>query len=199
VTWKPDYVTAAGLRSYLRIDDSADDVFLALWITTVSRNIDDFCGRQFGQVAAAEERVYPPVWDRHEQAWFVDVDDVQDVTGFGLVDADGTAIAAQTSTVDGYTLLPRNAVAKGQPYTQLKITVNPGDEVTADALWGWTAVPSAVAAGLYLQAARLSARRDSPFGIAGSPSEGSEMRLLAQLDPDFRTSLKPYVRKWWAA
>jgi hypothetical protein len=199
VTWAPDYVTAAQLKSYLRIGDNADDAFIALWITTVSRNVDDFTGRQFGQVASAADRFYPPVWDRHEQAWIVDVDDLQDTTGFTLADEDGTAIAAQTSTVDGYTWLPRNAAAKGRPYEQLRLKVNPGAEVTAHGLWGWSAQPSSVSTGMFLQASRLNTRRSSPFGIAGSPTEGTQIRLLAQLDPDFRTSLKPYTRNWWAA
>lgn len=198
MTWAPDYVTLAQLRSYLRIDDQADDLSLAAWITTVSRNVDDHCQRQFGKVAAAEDRIYRPVYDRHRRAWYVDVDDLQDTTGFTLTDEDGEAIAAQTSSVDGYTLLPRNAAAKGEPYTQLKLTVSGGDEVTGNGVWGWNAVPAAVTTGLYLQAARLAARRDSPFGISGSPGDQGELRLLAQLDPDFRTSLKPLVRKWWA-
>lgn len=199
MTWAPDYVTAAELKSYIGISDNADDTLIAVWITTVSRNVDDYCGRQFGQVAAAEDRYYTPVWDRHEGAWMVEIDDLQDTTGFTLADADGTSIAAQTSTVDGYQLWPRNAAAKGQPYTQLRIKVNPGAEVTAHALWGWSAVPSAVKTGMFLQAARLNKRRTSPFGISGSPQEQGEIRLLAQLDVDFRTSLKPLIRSWWAA
>lgn len=194
MTWKPDYVELAGLKSYLRIDDTVDDVFLALWITTVSRNVDDFTRRQFGQTTL-EARTYTPAWDRHLCAYVVVVDDVQDVTGLAIIDENGT-------TVTGHTYDPVNAVKKGKPYERLILgsaaTSFTGD-LTVTALWGWSAVPSAVPTGVYLQAARLAKRRDSPFGIAGSPSEGSEVRLLAQLDPDFRTSLKPFVRKWWAA
>lgn len=199
MTWAPDYLTRQELKDYLRVTDNAYDALFDVWITTVSRNVDEHCGRQFGQVASTEERVYTPFWDRHEQAWFVEMDDLQDTTGFGLVDEDGTAIPVKTSTVAGYQFLPRNAAAKGRPYEQLKITTNPGVEVTADALWGWAAVPSAVKTGALLQAARLNHRRSSPFGISGSPSEGTQIRLLAQLDPDFRTSLRPFVREWWAA
>lgn len=198
MTWAPDYCTRQELKDYLRLGDNANDAFIDVWITTVSRNVDDHCGRQFGRVAAAQDRYYTPVYDRHEQAWFVEIDDLQDTTGFTVTDENGTAVAAQTSTVDGYTLLPRNAAAKGQPHTRLKLTVSTG-EITGNGLWGWTAVPSAVKTGVFLQGARLNHRRSSPFGIAGSPTEGDQIRLLAQLDPDFRTSLKPLVRDWWAA
>jgi len=197
VTWMPDYITSTQLKNYLRIDDAADDAFIAVWITTVSRNVDDHCRRQFGQTAAAEERTYETVWDRHQCLYVAYVDDVQDVTGLTVTYEDGTAETAWTTTEDGYRLWPRNAAQKGRPFEQ--ITVPSPGPITVDVKWGWSAVPSAVPTGVYLQGARLAKRRDSPFGIAGSPSEGSEMRLLAQLDPDFRTSLKPFVRRWWAA
>jgi hypothetical protein len=49
-----------------------------------------------------------------------------------------------------------------------------------------------------LQASRLDFRRVAPAGVAGSPETGSEVRLLARVDPDVAVSLKDYIR-WWAA
>lgn len=190
MSWAPDYVTAAELKSYIGISDNADDAFVALWITTVSRNVDDFCGRQFGQTVA-ESRTYTPVWDRHLGAWVTEVDDLQDVTGLAIVDENGTAVT-------DYDLEPVNAAKKGRPYERILTTASTG-KLTPTGLWGWSAVPSAVKTGVFLQGARLNKRRSSPFGISGSPQEQGEIRLLAQLDVDFRTSLKPYIRKWWAA
>jgi hypothetical protein len=215
VTWAPDYCTSAELKSYLRITDTADDTLLALWITTVSRNVDDFTGRQFGKVAAAEDRYYPGLWDSHERALFIEIDDVQDATGLIVTDPCGNAVASTD-----YKLMPRNAPARGRPYERIRIRPaswslgwpsgawpfgpygpwpDSSHEYTVHALYGWTAAPSAVKTGMFLQGGRLAARRDSPFGISGSPQMQGEIRLLAQLDPDFRTSLKPFVREWWAA
>lgn len=193
MTWAPDYATADELLAYLKVDDDADQVrtFAQLWVTAVSRNIDEFCGRQFGAVAAVEERYFTPVWDRRDQCWYATIDDLQSTAGMSVVDEDG-------ATVTDYVLLPRNAPQRGRPYEVMKLSGATG-EIAPTALWGWTATPSAVKVGLFLQGARLAARRDSPFGVAGSPSEGSELRLLAQLDPDFRTTLAPLRRKWWAA
>lgn len=193
MTWAPDYLTVPTLARYLKIEDAADNTFLQLWITTVSGNVNDFCGRQFGQVAALEERYYTPVYDRHDGCWLATVDDLQDVTGLAITDEDGTAVAAAD-----YTLLPRNAAVTGKPYEQLKLSRCTG-EIAVEALWGWSAQPAAVDTGMLLQAGRIAKRRGAPFGIAGSPSEQGEMRLLAQLDPDFRTSLRPLQRRWWAA
>jgi len=41
-----------------------------------------------------------------------------------------------------------------------------------------------------LQANRLLKRRHAPFGVAGSPELGSELRLLARVDPDVAVSLR---------
>jgi hypothetical protein len=193
--WAPDaYVTRDQVKDYLHVESNAHDDFIDLWITTVSRNIDDHCNRQFGQCNTAEERWYPTVWDRVNQAYFAQIDDLQDVTDLAFEDCSGTAVAAAD-----YQLLPRNAATRRRPYERVKLTSWSGGELTATGLWGWTEVPSSVKAAMFLQAARLAARQDSPFGISGSPSEQGEIRLLAQLDPDFRTSLKPFVRRWWAS
>jgi hypothetical protein len=45
-------------------------------------------------------------------------------------------------------------------------------------------VPAEVKLATELQASRWAKRRDAPFGVAGSPELGSELRILAKLDPD---------------
>ncbi len=195
MTWKPDYVTSDQLKNYLRIKDNADDYFVDRWIKTVSRNVDKYCGRQFGQVAAAEARDYETTWSRFRSAYVADIDDVQDITAITVTVA-GVAVAAATSTTPGYRLYDRNAAVYGVPYDRIELPV--AGVATISVKWGWTAVPDAVPTGMFLQGARLAARRDSPFGLAGSPTEGNAVQLWARLDPDFQTSLNPLVRQWWA-
>jgi hypothetical protein len=205
VTWAPDYCTVAEVKSYLRIDDTDDDVLLGLWVTAASRAVDKHCGRQFGQVASTETREYRPdrsdhhhdhyrqwwpYWTHYLGAHVYQIDDLMDVDDLTVIDADANVIT-------DYELGPVNAPQKGRPYERL-ITHHRGP-LTLDGLWGWPAVPAAVKVATMLQAARLAARRDSPFGIAGSPSDGSELRLLATLDPDLKTSLSGFRRDWWAA
>jgi hypothetical protein len=190
VTWAPDYVTLQELKGYLRITHTDDDAFIAMWVTAASRNVDDFCGRQFGQVVGVESREYTGVWDRHIGSYVYEIDDVQTVASMVVVDENATEVT-------DYTFGPVNALKKGRPYE--RIFTATGGTLLIQATWGWTVVPAAVKTGLLLQGARLAARRDSPFGISGSPQQQGEIRLLAQLDPDFRTTLKPFVRGWWAA
>jgi hypothetical protein len=70
--------------------------------------------------------------------------------------------------------------------------------VQVTATWGWTAVPATIKKATLLQASRFYKRRDAPFGVAGSPDMGSEMRLLAKVDPDVEVMLGDYRRKWGA-
>lgn len=213
MTWAPDYATTTDVKSYLRINDTTDDVLLALWITAASRAVDNYCGRQFGQVATSETRTYPARYDSHINAWVVDIDDVYDSTGLTVTGPDSQAIT-------DFELNPANALHKGKVYERLlltrpgpqlpgaswwgwpyvQVTHRPQVKVTvATDKWGWPTVPTPAKAATLLQTARLAARRDSPFGVAGSPTEGSEIRLLATLDPDLKTSLSAFRRNWWAA
>jgi hypothetical protein len=193
MAWKPDYVTATQLKSFLSIGDTADDAEIGYAITAASRAVDDHCNRQFGQVAAVEERRYTARVDAERGRYVVNIDDLQDVTGFA-VEVDSVAVTA-------YELEPFNALVKGKPYTRLSF--DPADvsltlaagEVYVTGKWGWSSVPTPVVEATLLQSSRLFNRRTSPYGIAGSPDAGSELRLLSRVDPDVGVSLRGYVRR----
>lgn len=196
MAWTPDYAQVSDLAAYARITDDDDDAQLALAITTSSRAIDRHCRRQFGLVAAPEARYYLSRWDRRSCRWVVDTDDLMSTTGLAVAaDLDGSATYADTITA--YALRPINAQPEGRPWTSLEVLstsdVQPGGGyVKVTARWGWTTVPTAIKQACLLQASRLFARRGSPFGIAGSPEMGSELRLLAKVDPDVAVALAPY-------
>lgn len=205
--WAPDYVTKDELKGFLRIDvgDVVDDAQLAIAITSASRAVDKTCSagfpRQFGQVTAAEARLYTPKFDCSRVGstwpigkWVVQIDDLMDATGLTVTTAAGT--------VDLFVKQPVNAVPTGKPWTRL--VVDPAaavipkgteNEVTVTAKFGWTTVPVTIKQATLLQASRLFKRRDAPFGVAGSPEVGSEVRLLARVDPDVAVTLRPYIRQ----
>lgn len=192
MSWAPDYITLSEAKSYLKIDDTDDDALLPGWITTASRAVDNFCGRQFGKVDISEARTYRPEYDRHLACWVAQIDDLStdDIT---------VVNTASAAVVTDYELGPTNAPFKGRPYERLVLN-SPGPVLVDSDAWGWASVPAAAKVATQLQMTRLAYRRDSPFGIAGSPQEGGETTLLyATLDPDLRTSLVPFRRQWWAA
>lgn len=190
MTWAPDYVTLEELKHYIKsadyVDDTTDDAEMALYISAASRAVDRCTGRQFGAVAAPELRYYPVTYSRYRRRWVAQIDDLQSVVGLALTPTD-------------YVLEPRNALVEGLAYTRLMFDTCPGDELGVTAPWGWSAYPNAVKLATNLQAHRFAFRRRAPQGVAGSPEQGSELRLLDRVDPDVAVSLGYYVRKVWAA
>ena|ERR1700754_2673511 len=185
--WSPDYATVAELKQYISIpdDDDVDDTELGGKITAASTSIDQYTRRQFGKVDAPEMREYPVLYRGVFKV--VLVDDLMDTTGL-TVTIDGDA-------VEPVYFDPRNAPQKGTPYTRIFLPVAASGVAQVTALWGWTEVPATIKEATMLQASRLFKRRDAPFGVAGSPELGSELRLLAKVDPDVAVMLSKYVRR----
>jgi len=186
VAWAPDYITEQDAEDFVR---ASSPEWLGEWITSASRAIDGRCNRQFGRVDVVTTRTYrrPAAYDQVSGLWLVEVDDVQDTTGMTV---GGVALASS-----GAALLPDDAPAKGRPYTRLGFESRPDFPLVPSAIWGWTAFPDQVVAACLLQVSRFSARRDSPFGVTGSPQQGGELRLLARLDPDVSVSLAGLARR----
>ncbi|MES2211418.1 MAG: phage gp6-like head-tail connector protein [Chloroflexota bacterium] len=183
----------AAFKSMDADSDANDEELLGRAITAASRAIDDHTNRQFGKVDDAEERTYLAEYRPDKGRWVVTIDDLQTIADLA-VDIDGTAVT-------GHRFAPLNAVPRGRAWTRLEfsrtssvVPTYPDYEVAVTALWGWSAVPAAVEEACLLQASRLDVRRGSPFGVAGSPDQGNELRLLAKLDPDVAVTLRPYVR-----
>lgn len=190
MVWAPDYAEVSDLKAYVSIpdDDVVDDTQLAGVITAASRSIDQHCRRQFGKSDAPQVRTF-----RTTPGGFTDT---------AVIVTDVATLTGLTAAVGGQAVVPEqwwpaNAVADGRPYERLRL---PGwyvgdTEVTLTAVFGWPEIPVAVTQATLLQASRLFHRRQSPYGIAGSPDLGSELRLLAKVDPDVAVMLAPYVRR----
>jgi len=200
MAWKPDYITLTELRDYAtRSTETLDDAFLAMAIAASSRAVDRHTSRQFGKVDASQARRYSARWDRRRRRCVVEIDD--------LYDAAGLTVAVAAGPIDAFDLEPVNALLDGKVYERLIVKPESANQptgrtenevtVTTDK-WGWPAFPVAVKQATLLQANRLAWRRDAPGGVAGSPDQGSEVRLLARLDPDVGVTLADYVR-WWGA
>lgn len=197
MAWQPDYLVDDEYSNYEQIADDVDDVYLGWAVTAASRAVDDGTNRQFGLVDAPEQRFYTPRWSRRRCRWIVTVDDFQTVTGLAVaLDTAGNGSYSEAVT-DPIVKLPLNAAQKGLPWTMVvlprsatPLLCGAEGEVGMTARWGWTTIPIPIKQATALQASRFLARRSSPYGIAGSPETGSEMRLLAKLDPDVMLTLK---------
>ena len=196
------YATLADLKTFLGIGDAADDVTLQLALDAAEAQINAFTGRSFGIDGSVVARSYVATANGA-----LDVDPIATLTGLVVeTDAndDGTYETLWTTGTD-FRVEPVNAAALGPPWNRLVATGSklfptgnryyPGVRVTAK--YGWPGSPPApVKEATLIQASRLWKRKDAPFGVAGSVEFGSEMRLLAKLDPDVEALLGPYRRQW---
>ena len=204
------YASAALFRAFIRDQapaaTAADGDLELVALEAAARAIDRECGRDFTlATGTATARVFTAGISTESGAWrayrfAVDVDDFFDATGL-TVAFDATGNGSYTNPCTAFRAMPINAPAHGRPYDALLFDIgvlpalNPyGVQVTAN--WGWDAYPSAVINANLIQAARFMKRRDSPFGIAGSPEMGNELRLLAKLDPDVALLLRAYKLDW---
>lgn len=205
------YATLVDVKAALAISDTADDTLLELAVESASRAIDGYTNRRFWQDPTAVSRYYAAdaVWQpnpstrvySYNYVSCLTVDDISTSTGLVVKtdgDADGVFETTLTLNTDFY-LSPVNAAADGLPWTYLELAPNTtaywpswtrGVEVTAK--FGWPSIPTAVKQACLIQAARFFSRKNSPYGIAGSPELGNELRLLSTLDADVRVMLSQY-------
>jgi hypothetical protein len=185
VTWAPDYVDAAALADFVRVN--LDNPYVGTYGTAAARAVDSFCNRQFGKLDAPGTFVYEShnAFRLDSGRWLLEVDDISDLSGL-VVTVDGATVAAG---VDGYQLWERNALAQGYVHTALSLRDRPSGDVEVTDAFGWPDIPGGVTGAVWLQVNRWNIRRESPYGTAGTPGDGSDVKLGAVLDPDVRTML----------
>lgn len=194
------YVTLAELKVHLGIGDTGDDATLQVALDAAEEQVNAYTGRRFTADGAGVVRYYEAL-DRGTVA----IDPLSSLTDLAVaVDQDGDGVFEDTLTVDvDYRLAPYNAAVLSAPWTSLVAltgtTFPPGPRrVKVTGRWGWPAVPASVKQATRIQAAFLWKRKDAPFGVAGSPEFGNELRILASLDPTARDLLRPYKAVWAA-
>ena len=195
------YCTLSDLKTSLNIEDGMDDIALEMSITAASRMIDDYTGRFFykdGTTQAPVTRYYTA-----QDWWTTNVDDIISINEIATDDNFDQQYTTVWATSD-YLVEPVNNPRRGWPYTRLLaigayiFPYNLPQSVRVKGVWGWSAVPSEIEMATRLQAARLFVRRQSPFGIAGTPELGT-VRLGSRLDPDVEVLLRPFRKVSWMA
>lgn len=199
------YASLDELRDWVGIpeDDDLDDTKLTLALAAAEGLIDAYTGQYF----TADGDEVESYWSSTDGR-IIDVAPISSVTGLVVAtdnDDDGT-YETTWDTAD-YRLAPENAAPAGRPWTRI-IAVGqkrfpvvrasrlyPGVRVTARG--GWPAVPAEVKQATLIQAAFLWGRKDSKFGVAGSPEFGNELRVETDLDRTARALLRHVRRTWW--
>lgn len=187
------YCTLSDLKTSLAIEDIQDDTGLEAAILTASRMIDDYTGRFFyrnGTTAVPVIRYFTP-----NDEYFCATDDFVSLNQVATDDNFDQTYTTIWATTD-YMVEPVNNALRGWPYSRL-IAIDRyiwpyklPQTVKITGVWGYPSVPAEIAMATKIQASRLFIRRQSPFGIAGTPELGT-VRLSSRLDPDVEALIRP--------
>jgi hypothetical protein len=188
------YCTLAELKASLNITDSVDDTALEAAIEAASRMIDDYTERFFyvnGSGGSPVTRYYTAV-----DPYTINIDDITTVTEVATDDNFDRTFETVWSTTD-YMVEPINNPIKSFPYNRVLaigsyiFPYQLPQSVRIKGVWGFSVVPDQINMATLIQSSRLFGRRQSPFGIAGSPEMGT-VRLYSRLDADVEVLLRPF-------
>lgn len=195
------YITLAGLKTYLKIDDAVEDTLLEQIIESASRSIDRIANRRFYLDSTASARTYRPIGNLR-----VITDDIGSTSGLIFKtdpDANGNYQTTFTLNTD-YIVEPTNALAKGRPInyltivgsTAMSLPVNYWPQVQVTARWGWPSVPDDIEQATYILSADLYKRKDSIGGVLGI-SELGAIRM-SPLGRDIAAMVRAYKLEFFA-
>lgn len=173
--------------------DDRDDLITAA-IEAASRQIDQRCGRRFYRDTAPSARKFAASgrYTARHGSQALRVDDIAFDTGLAVESKYG--FAGSWSTVDAWELGPDNADVYGRPWSKVAAAsgwLSDAVSVRVTAVWGWPAVPDAIAQAAALLAARLYRRKDSPQGVLGSAEWGAVR--VSRFDPDVEALITPFA------
>lgn len=191
-----NYAQLATLKTRLNITDSTDDTALTSALSSASRGIEDFCGRQFNTDGSAATRVFHPV-----DYGLAFVDDFHTTTDLEIkTDEDDDGTFEVTWSTSDYQLEPLNGRRHGEtwPYWIIRAIDDrcfprarrTTLEVTAQ--WGWASVPAPVVEACLIVAEETFKLKDAPFGVAGYGDMGA---IRVRNNPMAAKMLVPYRNK----
>lgn len=194
------YATVEELKIRLGIDDVFDDFVLEGALLAASREIENYCSRQFNDFGVSTARVYYPT-----NIWCVEFDDA--IAGTSIIVATDNAGDGTYSTVWDFNelqFLPLNTVVSGSldfPFNRVQAVGsrlfifpqlwwnNRRAPVQITAQWGWLAIPSPVNQATLILAEAMAKMKDAPFGVAGFSEFGA---VRVRDNPIVKNLLRPY-------
>ena len=196
------YLTTSEAQSYIGMSAGSDTAELDDVITSVSRMIDRFCGRQFFQ-STSTQKFFDCEPDQ-ETLTFGPYGDLVTATAVAYDDNDDGVYEVTIAATD-YQLLPQGATTRGpisEPFTGLRVLsgvslpLAPAASgrtglVRITGTWGWPAVPVEVKQAARILVAEVFKLADAPLGVAGV-SEFGVVRVQRQMPARAIQLLQPY-------
>lgn len=195
------YATLAQLKATDRLNistsDTASDTTLEGIITAVSRAIDLQCSRYFYKSTAAETRYFTA-----NELTRVRVGDIVSVSALYTDTVAGDRTYPYTWSSTDYDLSPYDSTlfSEAQPYNwiecaplaQYVFPVGTAKGVKLTAVFGWSAVPSAITEACLLWSERFFKRYKTPLGVSAMTALGEMSVKVPPPDPDVMMLLNNY-------
>jgi hypothetical protein len=187
-------VSLEAFKEAITVADTVDDADLQRALDAASDWIENYCGRDFGDLSnGLEVRTF--VAGAYDRLTISDVASVSQV----LVDSTGNGAFPNEVAAGSYDLYPLNV---GQPgvignYTEIRVRSTsavffmPGNQVRVTGIWGFGSTPAAVEQACILLASRYFHRLNAPFGVLESAQLGA-FGTIPEQDPDVVSLLAPY-------
>jgi len=212
VTITHGYTSLSTAKTRQGIGDTADDQTIETVITTVSRMIDEYCGRRF--YAVTETRLYSapmppyPFYTVAGPTFFTAprptrmlVDDLLSVSSL-VTDEDASRAYATVWAATDYDLFPPNAPLDGHPYWEIRCSplgnfrfpyTALGIKVTGSFGFSATTPPNIEEVCLVQTALLFTGGVAAPLGIRAGGVVAQEVRTIG-LHPFAKRLLEPYIR-----
>ena len=200
------YCSVEDVRRVYEPDQDAPDSVYQSAIDAAVGQIDEFCGRSFGQTVG-DVREFPAELDflGAGRRAAMDIDDVVPVDSPAAMTDVRVETKVDPSDGDegwevqdsGWWFGPRTP-KDGWPYTEL-VVFSPGVwsgrfvRVTAD--WGWPTVPPQVQRACLMSSARIMLREQSILGVQSSGEFGT-VQSFPRPDPDTARMLRPFKKSF---
>lgn len=191
------YLTLNEVVQWTGRNDARADAELEDVVTSVSRMIDNYCGRHFYQRTAEARTFEVEEFDCLEFGPFNDLTTLTTLK----VDTNGDGAYETTISSSNYQLEPYNAALFGQPYLELEllngvtfpIPAASGREnlIQITGTWGWPSVPPEVKQACRIMVAEVAKLADAPMGVAGF-GEFGVFRVSSSIPPRARQLLEPF-------
>jgi len=195
------YLTVDEAKTYIGMSGGVDIAELEDVITSVSRMIDQFCGRHFYQATSTAKQFDSPDGLNIE---FGPYGDLVSVTTFAY-DTNDDGTFESTLSASDYQLLPAGATTRGpisEPFTGVQVLAGitlplaPAASgrtglVRITGTWGWPAVPTEVKQAARLMVAEVYKLSDAPLGVAGF-GEFGVVRVSRQMPARAAQLLQPF-------
>lgn len=193
------YLTIDEAVQYVGRNETRDTTELEDVVTSVSRLIDRYCGRQFFQSTSTSRYFDSLNGTDIEFGAFNDLVSASSVS----YDSNDDGTYDSTLTATAYQLLPtRNTAPITEPFTSLRL-LNGSTFPYAPAAsgrtgliritgtWGWSAVPVEIKQAARIMVAEVAKMADAPLGVAGF-GEFGVVRLSRSMPARAMHLLQPY-------